>query len=214
MIENGFYSQKELKKLGFCHVGAQVRLSRRASVYNPSCLSLGDHCRIDDFCVLSASTGGIHVGAYVHIGAMSLLVGQEAIHLEEYSGIAGRVCVYSSSDDYTGETLTNPTIPDAYKNCHHAPVTLKRHVIVGAGSVILPGVTIEEGGAVGALSLVTTSLAAFGIYAGIPVKRLGERRRDLLACEQHFRRDQGQERGPCVEDIDSSDPGGGELNVP
>ncbi len=59
-------------------------------------------------------------------------------------------------------------------------VTLKRHVIIGANSVILPNLTIGEGTSVGALSLVTKDLDPWGIYAGIPVRRLKDRKRDLL----------------------------------
>jgi dTDP-4-amino-4,6-dideoxy-D-glucose acyltransferase len=60
--------------------------------------------------------------------------------------------------------------------------------VVGAGSIVLPGVTLQEGSAVGALSLVKSDCEAFGLYAGVPARRLGERKRDLLELEQRFRR--------------------------
>jgi galactoside O-acetyltransferase len=63
---------------------------------------------------------------------------------------------------------------------------LGRHVIVGSGTVILPGSRLEEGVAVGALSLVTKDCLAFGVYAGNPAKRIKERKRDLLVLEQRF----------------------------
>ena len=65
-------------------------------------------------------------------------------------------------------------------------VTLKRHVIIGANSVILPNLTIGEGTSVGALSLVTKDLDPWGIYAGIPVRRLKDRKRDLLEIENRL----------------------------
>ena len=85
-----------------------------------------------------------------------------------------------------GATMTNPTVPDEYKNVNHAEVVIGRHVIIGCGSVILPGVTLEEGVAVGALSLIRSDCAAFGIFAGNPARRIGERRRDLLESERRF----------------------------
>jgi galactoside O-acetyltransferase len=70
---------------------------------------------------------------------------------------------------------------------HSAPVRLGRHVIVGSGTVILPGVTLHDGVAVGALSLVNRDCAAFGVYAGIPVRPIGTRSRKLLELERQFR---------------------------
>ena len=51
--------------------------------------------------------------------------------------------------------MTNPTVPDQFKTEIKSPVTIGRHTIIGSGAVVLPGVHIPEGCAVGALSLVT-----------------------------------------------------------
>ena len=68
----------------------------------------------------------------------------------------------------------------------HADVIIGRHAIIGSGSVVLPGVTLDEGVAIGALSLVTKNCEAFTIYAGSPLKRLGSRDRNLLEVERAF----------------------------
>ena len=78
-------------------------------------------------------------------------------------------------------------VPSEYTGVTHADVFLGKHVIVGSGSVILPGVTLEEGVAVGALSLVNRNCAAFGIYSGNPARRISERKRDLLEMEKRLR---------------------------
>ena len=54
----------------------------------------------------------------------------------------------------------------------------------GSGSVLLPGVTLEEGVAVGALSLIRENCRSFGIYAGTPARLVGERKHDLLLLEK------------------------------
>ncbi|MGQ9646092.1 MAG: acyltransferase, partial [Thermodesulfobacteriota bacterium] len=94
--------------------------------------------------------------------------------------------VYSVSDDYSGESLTNPTIPDKYKKLHRGLVTLERHVIIGSGVTIMPGVTVGEGAAVGANSVVTKDCDPWAIYAGTPVRKIKERSRNLLRVEQDF----------------------------
>jgi galactoside O-acetyltransferase len=93
------------------------------------------------------------------------------------------VKLYTKSDDYSGGFLTNPTVPARYKKLTSGTVTLGRHVIVGAGTVILPHVTVGDGASVGAMSLVTKTLDPWGIYFGCPVKRLKDRSKQLLTLE-------------------------------
>lgn len=179
-------SREDVQRMGFGRVGEGVQISEHATFYNRAKIYLGNNVRIDDFCVLSAGAGGIYIGDYVHIAVYASLIGGGRITLSDFSNISSRNSIYSSNDDYSGETLTNPTVPARYKNVRHADVFLGRHVIVGSGCVVLPGVTLEDGVAIGALSLVTKNCVAFGVYAGNPLRRIKDRKRDLLELEQHF----------------------------
>lgn len=183
----GWLTEQQIAELGFKAVGTQVQLSDKASYYGCSGISLGSHVRIDDFCVLSAGEGGIEIGNYVHIAVYCSLIGAARISLADYSGLSSRVSIYSSNDDYSGQFMTNPTLPSRYTRVTHKAVTLDQHVIVGAGSVILPGVHLEQGVAIGALSLVRKSCAEFGIYFGNPAKRIAERKRDMLELARQWR---------------------------
>lgn len=176
--------QFAVERLGFAAVGENVMLSDRASFYNCANISLGNNVRIDDFCVLAAGAGGIVIGNYVHIAVASTLIGSGKITMADFTGLSSRVSIYSSSDDYSGATMTNPVVPSEYAGVVHADVYLGRHVIVGSGSVILPGVTLAEGVAVGALSMVNKNCEPFGIYVGNPARRIKERKRDLLELEK------------------------------
>jgi acetyltransferase-like isoleucine patch superfamily enzyme len=178
--------REAIEALGFAFVGENVQISDRASFYGASRISLGSNVRIDDFCVLSAGVGGISIGDYVHIAVYSSLIGAGKISLSDFCNISSRVAIYSSNDDYSGSAMTNPMVPSEYTGVTHADVFLGKHVIVGSGSVILPGITLEEGVAVGALSLVQKKCEAFGIYAGNPARRIKDRKRDLLELEQRF----------------------------
>lgn len=174
----------ELDTLGFLSIGQDVKISRRASIYGANRISIGSHVRIDDFCILSAGKDGISIGSFIHVAAYSSLIGQAKIELMDFSNISSRVSIYSSSDDYSGEWMTNPTLPEEYTGIQHLPVYIGRHVIIGAGSVILPGGFLEDGVSIGALSLVKGYCTAFGIYAGIPVKLIGERKKNILDLEK------------------------------
>lgn len=182
----GILSREILEKMGFAAIGENIRISDRASFYNPSNITLGNNVRIDDFCVLSAGLGGINIGNHIHIGVYSSLIGAGMIALSDFCNISSRVSIYSSNDDYSGMAMTNPTLPSQYTGVTHADVLLAKHVIIGCGSVILPGVILEEGVAIGALSLVAKKCEAFGIYAGNPARRIKERKQDLLALEKLF----------------------------
>jgi acetyltransferase-like isoleucine patch superfamily enzyme len=180
-------SRDAIKAMGFAAIGENVQISERASFYGARRISLGHDVRIDDFCVLSAGVGGIEIGNNIHIAVYSSLIGAGKISLSDFCNLSSRVAIYSSNDDYSGAKLTNPTVPAEFTGVTHAGVFLGKHVIVGSGSVILPGVTLEEGVAVGALSLITKDCKAFGIYAGNPARRISERKRDLLEFEKALR---------------------------
>lgn len=179
-------SPSEVQSMGFASIGDNVQISDHASIYGATRIHIGNHVRIDDFCVISAGTGGIYIGNYVHIATFTSLIGAEKISLADYSGLSSRVSIYSSSDDYSGSVMTNPTVPALYTGVISAPVCIGRHVIIGSGSVVLPGVTINDGAAIGALSLVYKDCDAFTVYAGNPARRIKERKRDLLRLEQEL----------------------------
>ena len=179
-------SREQIENMGFAAIGKNVMISNKASFHNCAGISMGNNVRIDDFCVLSAGVGGIHIGDHVHVAVYSSLIGAGRITLSDFCNISSRVAIYSSSDDYSGATMTNPTVAGEYTGALHADVFLGKHVIVGSGSVILPGLTLEEGVAVGALSLIRQDCKAYGIYAGNPARRIKERKRDLLELERSF----------------------------
>jgi galactoside O-acetyltransferase len=181
-----FYSKDELSQIGFKSIGDNVLISRKASFYGISRISIGNNVRIDDFCVLSAGKGGIQIGNYVHIAVFASLMGEGKITLEDFSGISSKVSVYSSNDDYSGEFMSNPTVPSIYTGVFHADVSICRHALVGSGSIILPGVTLKEGAVVGALSLVNKDCEEFYIYKGNPAKKVVKRSRQLLKLESKF----------------------------
>lgn len=183
--QNSFYSMEELKDMGFKSIGADLSISKKASFYGVENISIGSHVRIDDFCILS---GEISIGDYIHIAAYSALYGSDAgIQINEFANISSRVCIYAVTDDYSGESMTSPMIPDKYKNLQKTPVYIGRHAIIGSGSVILPGSEIGEGCAVGSLSLIKNALDAWWIYAGIPAKKLKERSKGLLEKEKEWK---------------------------
>lgn len=184
---NSFYSEEELKEIGFRSYGKDVYISRKCSIYGAEKIEIGNHVRIDDFCILS---GRISFGDYIHIAAYTALYGGElGIFIEDYANISSRVSVYSISDDYSGTSMTNPMIPDKYKRVVSKQVKIGKNTIIGASSVIMPGVELAEGGAFGAFSFVNRNTESWSVYAGIPSKKIKNRRKDLLELEEQFQKE-------------------------
>lgn len=188
--KTSFYSQEELKELGLGRFGKDVLVSRKASFYNPQEIKLGNHVRIDDFCILS---GKVVIGSYVHIAAYCGLFARHSIALNDFSGLSSRVVIYTYSDDYLGRCMTNPTIPEEFRErADTGPVVLQKHVIVGSGSVILPNTLIKEGVSIGAFSLVKGTFEEWGIYTGNPARyRAARKSSEILRMEKELLRKYG-----------------------
>ena len=186
-MSNSFYSPDELHSIGFQSLGEHVYISRKASIYGAEQMIIGNNVRIDDFCILS---GKIQLGSYIHIAAYSAIYGHtDGVIIEDFANISSRVSIYSISDDYSGQSLTNPMIPLEYKNICSQKVNIGKHVIVGATSVVLPGVTLAEGSAFGSFSFIDHDSEPWSINIGIPFRKIKDRKKELLNLEEVFLRE-------------------------
>src|SRR3712207_2174630 len=131
-------SQEALEGLGPAAVGTDVVVHETALFFGAAHVHIGSHVRIDAFAIVTAGPGDVHIGDRVHIGAAAQVFGTAGVRLEDFSGVSPRVTIFSASDDYVEGHLTNPTVPAELRKVVQAPVTVGRHVIVGAGSVVLP----------------------------------------------------------------------------
>ncbi|MGL4864557.1 MAG: acyltransferase [Cetobacterium sp.] len=152
---NSFYTEEELKKIGFKKLGQNVLISRKAQIYNPEDISIENNVRIDDFTIIS---GKISIGNYVHIGAHCFLSGKYGITFKDFSGISIRCTILTVNDNWTGEFLQNPMVPEEFRKVTGGSVVLEEYVNVGTNSTIFPNVTLAKGVAVGAGSYIFKSI--------------------------------------------------------
>jgi len=192
-LGEAFYTEDDLKNHGFKKLGKNVRIKKNVGIFFTENVSIDDNVRIDDFTIIVAGLPGCKIGSHVHIASHCYLAGSAGIVLEDFSGLSPGVMIFSGSDDYSGEKLTNPTVPRKYIGGKSGTVILERHVIIGAGSIILPGCVLGVGASVGAMSLVTKSLEPWGIYAGVPARRIRERKKNLLVLEEKLLREERNE---------------------
>lgn len=176
MIQDSFYSEEEIQQIGFCSIGKGVKLSKKASIYSPQTISLGDNVRIDDFCILS---GNIKIGSNVHISAYVALYGAKGIIMEDFTGISPKSVIYSAMDDFSGDFLVGPIHPEYTTNVTGGTVIIRQFAQVGSCSVVYPNIEIGEGSVVGACSLVKHNVEPWSVYYGIPAIKHKNRKKEL-----------------------------------
>jgi galactoside O-acetyltransferase len=177
-------TKEQLELLSFKKLGRNVKISSKASLYNTELWEVGDNVRIDDFCVVS---GKVVFGRNIHITVFcNIAGGTEGVTFDDFSVAAYGCHVFSQSDDYTGLTLTNSTVPAEYKKERKEKVHIGRHCILGTKSIVFPGVIMAEGCSLGAMSMLTKSTEPWNIYYGIPAKKQKERKKNMLELEKLY----------------------------
>jgi acetyltransferase-like isoleucine patch superfamily enzyme len=112
--------------------------------------SMGDFSYIGCNGVMGAGGGGIQIGSNV-------LIGQSvSIHSESHNFQIADQLIRTQGITYVG-------------------IVIGDDVWIGSKTVILDGVKIESGAVVGAGSVVTRSIPAYSIVAGVPAKVIGTR---------------------------------------
>jgi UDP-2-acetamido-3-amino-2,3-dideoxy-glucuronate N-acetyltransferase len=143
---------KGTKIWAFCHIMDGV--------------NIGDNCNIGDNTFMES---GVAVGNNVTIKNGNML--WEGVTLED--GVFVGPGVFFTNDRHP----RSPRLPEAshrYKDHSWlSPVLVKQGAAIGAGSVILPGITIGEYATIGAGAVVTKDVIAYAVVAGNPARQKG-----------------------------------------
>jgi galactoside O-acetyltransferase len=160
MEPNPYYTREELMAFGFSSVGRYLQFSRKCSLYGVSG-SLGDHVRVDDFCIFK---GRIELGSHIHIAAFCSLSGVRGrILMRDFSSLGNRCSLYTGSDNYNSDSLSSSTVPEKYLDTLSGDVVLGQAAQIGAHSVVLPGTVIGDGASIGALCILNKPVPAGAI---------------------------------------------------
>ena len=179
---NEIYSINELKKIGI-KVGKNVSISKKTSIYNYASIEIGNNVRIDDFCILS---GNIKIGNNVHISAYTALYGKYGIEIGNYCGCSPRCTLLSGSDDFSGEYMIGPLVDDKFTNVFGSKIIMNDYSQLGANSIVMPGIIINEGAVCGSFSFINKNLDEWTINAGIPIKFLKERKKNIKELVKEY----------------------------
>lgn len=172
----------------FKRIGHNVTVWPKAEIIYPENVSIGRESMIDDHCFLYADGEGIEIGNFCHVTVGSHLQSRGLLKFEDFSACGAKCIIMAASDNYLGEGFIGLKVfGDKYRKIDERPVTLKRHAHVGAGTIIIPGVTIGEGCSVGSGSVVTRDLPPWTICVGSPCRPIKDKPKEKqLAMEKEF----------------------------
>jgi len=190
-MNSHFLSREQLELQGFAELGEDVRIHPSCVIVGAERISIGSHVRIDPFCIITVSDR-LAIGSWVHISGHAVILGHGRMDIGDFAAISHGVKILSSTDHFSAGGIAGPMVPEEFRSIVSEPVTIGRHVVVGANSVVLPGAMIGVGATIGALSLVKSPIEPWTVNAGIPSRVIGQRDRNgTLASEQRLRQVDG-----------------------
>tara|TARA_B100000700_G_C14726527_1_gene706303 strand:- start:50 stop:613 length:564 start_codon:yes stop_codon:yes gene_type:complete len=180
MKKQDYYSLKDLKNLKFKKIGTNLEIKKSVKFFFSENIEIGNNVRIEDYSIITGR-GGVKIGNYVQISSHSCLLGKFGIELGNYVTLAPGVKIFSGSDDYYGHDIYTSFLKSKnFLEKNRGKIKIKDYVIIGANSVVMPNLIINEGVAIGALSFVNKSLKDWNIYYGTKIKKSKKRSKKFL----------------------------------
>ena len=139
------------------HLEAQIHPSVR--IWNEHLSNIGK-CKIGEHCVIHSH---VWIGDDVEIG--------DGVKIQAFSFIPLGVTIEGGCFIGPRVTFTNDKNPPS-RGQSWSKTRVCENVSIGAGAVILPGITIGAGAVIGAGSVVTKSIPAFEVWVGNPAHKL------------------------------------------
>lgn len=156
-----------LEKLYDFNATRPSELKKRTELLKDMFAQIGEDCYIEP--PLRSNWGGkhVHFGRNVYANFNLTLVDDSHIYVGDYTMIAPNVTI---------ATAGHPILPELREKIYqfNLPVHIGRNCWIGAGAIILPGVTIGDNTVIGAGSVVTKDIPANVVAVGNPCRVLRE----------------------------------------
>lgn len=135
--------------------------SVKIRAFNHGNINIDKTMVIEDNVLIEAMGGKIIIhGGFINRN--STLVAMDSIQIEAGVTIGPNVCVYDHDHNMQNENGKKPFIT--------APIHICQGAWIGAGAIILKGVTIGENAVVAAGAVVVNDVEAHSVVKGIPAK--------------------------------------------
>ncbi|HIX06486.1 MAG TPA: acyltransferase [Candidatus Fournierella pullicola] len=148
--------REPLIKRAFAKCGTNVHVAQGCSIKGIENIFVGDGCTIGPGAVLWSTRAKIFIGEKVITGPnITIITGDHRIDLPER---------------FLADVTDEEKLPE-----NDQDVRIEDDVWIGANAIILKGITIAQGCVIAAGAVVTKSTEPFGVYAGVPARRIKDR---------------------------------------
>jgi acetyltransferase-like isoleucine patch superfamily enzyme len=171
MFKRGFYM---IEGPQICRIGNDV-------VFHPNCFIQGNGARfiVDEHVDFYPTTyisfgenGVVEIGHHTHFAPGCAMYGHGHLKIGPYCNIAAH-CVFAT----VGHDPVIRDKPMALAPACSGPITLVEDVWFGANVTVTANVTVAKGCVIGANAMLNRSTEPYGLYVGVPAKRLRDRKK-------------------------------------
>ncbi len=161
------FQLKCLEKMYDFNATRPSEMEKRRQLMKEMFAEIGDDCYIEP--PFFANWGGrhVHIGHHVYFNFSATLVDDTHIYIGDYTMLAPNVTI---------ATAGHPILPEL-RECaiqYNMPVHIGKNCWIGAGAIILPGVTVGDGTVIGAGSVVTKDIPKNVVAVGNPCRVVRE----------------------------------------
>ena len=160
LLRSGSFS---IGEKGKCAFTARLRFKR-------GWIEIGRRATIHAGAIIDAQGGSIKIGDHFSLNPYSILYGSGGIRIGNFVRIAAHATIVSFEHNYR-----DPEVPITWQGTTQKEVVVEDDVWIGAGAKVLAGAYISRGCVIAANAVVKGRTEPFGIYAGVPARRVASR---------------------------------------
>lgn len=162
----------DLKRPAALRLGQRVKVHARATLdaSGGGGIELGDGVTVNRYAMLQGGKGGVRFGAGSEINNYSVVNGTGGVTIGADVLIGPHVQLISYQHLFADRDR-----PIKAQGLAAAPIVIENDVWIGAGAIVLAGVTIGQGSVVGAGAVVTRSCPPGSVLVGVPARIVRQR---------------------------------------
>ncbi len=154
-------------------LGANVVVERGAMLWvdtDESYITVGDDSYLSSQCILNTFNGWISLGSNCTVNSYAILYGHGGLEIGNDVRIAPQVMLMPMNHIYK-----DPHVPIRKQGIRARGIKIGDDVWLGAGSIVLDGVTIGRGSVVGAGAVITKDIPPNSVAVGAPARVIKKR---------------------------------------
>ncbi len=166
------YAVPGLLVSAYHYLKSRAMISPSAQVQLSSDITFGKGTVVKAFAVVQSSGGAVRMGRNCALSSFDhISTGAGDVSIGDFVRIAPNCTIVGGTKEIWRRNTLIMDQPEADTR----GLVIEDDVLIGAGSVILPGSHIRKGAVIGAGSIVLGSVAQYCIVAGMPAKVIGHR---------------------------------------